>query len=64
MAKAGFDWLVVDMEHSPIGISAAEEMIRVVQLCGLPVLVRVGENNANLIKRVMDSGQAGSLCLW
>ncbi len=59
MAKAGFDWLVVDMEHSPIGISAAEEMIRVVQLCGLPVLVRVGENNANLIKRVMDSGASG-----
>ena len=34
MAKAGFDWLVVDMEHSPINISEAEEMIRVIQLCG------------------------------
>lgn len=59
MAKSGFDWLVIDMEHSPIGISEAEELIRVIHLCGLPALVRVGENNSNLIKRVMDSGASG-----
>ena len=59
MAKSGFDWLVIDMEHSPIGISETEELIRVIHLCGLPVLVRVGENNSNLIKRVMDSGASG-----
>jgi 2-dehydro-3-deoxyglucarate aldolase len=59
MARAGFDWLVVDMEHSSIGISMAEEMVRVIHLCGLPALVRVGENNANLIKRVMDCGASG-----
>ena len=59
IANAGFDWLVVDMEHSSIGIPAAEEMIRVIQLCGLPALVREGENNANLIKRVMDCGASG-----
>ena len=59
MAKAGNDWLVVDMEHSSIDISAAENIIRVIQLCGLPALVRVGENNANLIKRVMDCGASG-----
>jgi len=61
MAKSGFDWLVIDMEHSPIGISEAEELIRVIHLCGLPVLVRVGENNSNLIKRVMDSGASGTI---
>lgn len=59
MAKSGFDWLVIDMEHSPIEISKAEELIRVIHLCGLPVLVRVGENSSNLIKRVMDSGASG-----
>ncbi len=59
MARAGFDWLVVDMEHSPISMSEAEEMIRVIHLCGLPSMVRVGENNANIIKRVMDSGASG-----
>lgn len=59
MAKSGFDWLVVDMEHSPIGMSGAEELIRVINLCGLPAMVRVGENNPNLIKRVMDAGASG-----
>lgn len=59
MATAGFDWLVIDMEHSPIGISEAEEIIRVIHLCGIPALVRVGEINFNLIKRVMDSGASG-----
>lgn len=59
MAKSGFDWLVIDMEHSPIGISEAEELVRVIHLCGLPALVRVGENNSNLIKHVMDSGASG-----
>ena len=34
-------------------------MIRVIQLCGLPALVRVGANNPLLIKRVMDSGASG-----
>lgn len=59
MAMAGFDWLVIDTEHSPIGISEAEELIRVIQLCGIPGLVRVDENNPNSIKRVMDSGASG-----
>ena len=34
MAKAGFDWLAVDLEHSAITIAQAEELIRVVDLCG------------------------------
>ncbi|MBF0594185.1 MAG: 2,4-dihydroxyhept-2-ene-1,7-dioic acid aldolase [Candidatus Omnitrophica bacterium] len=59
MAACGFDWMVVDMEHSPIGIAQAEEMIRIVHLYGLPVLVRVGENSPNLIKRVLDCGASG-----
>lgn len=59
MAWSGFDWLVVDMEHSPIVLSQAQELIRVIHLCGLPSLVRVGENNANLLKRVMDAGASG-----
>jgi len=59
MAAAGFDWLVIDMEHSAIGISAAEHLIRVIQLSGLPALVRIGENDVTLIKRVMDAGASG-----
>jgi len=56
MAKAGFDWLAIDMEHSAITIERAAQLIQIIDLCHVPVLVRVGENNPNIIKRVMDSG--------
>jgi len=59
MAKAGFDWLTVEMEHSSITIRDAEELIRVIDLCGVVPLVRVGENNRTLIKRVLDAGAHG-----
>lgn len=59
MAKKGFDWLAIDMEHSAITLSEAQELIRVIELCGVSPLVRVGENNPILIKRVMDAGAHG-----
>ena len=59
MAKAGYDWLTIDMEHSAITIDIAQELIRVIELCGVTPLVRVGKNDANLIKRVMDAGAHG-----
>ena len=54
MATAGFDWLVVDLEHSAINIGQAEELIRTIDLKGTPALVRLSSNNAEQIKRVMD----------
>ncbi|MBU0568824.1 2,4-dihydroxyhept-2-ene-1,7-dioic acid aldolase [bacterium] len=59
MAKAGYDWLTVDMEHSAITLDQAQHLIQVIELCGIVPLVRVGENNPNLIKRVMDAGSHG-----
>lgn len=59
MAKAGFDWLTVDMEHSAITLHQAEQLIQVIELAGCVPLVRVGTNDANLIKRVMDAGAHG-----
>ena len=32
MASAGFDWLVVDLEHSAITLREAEDLIRVIDL--------------------------------
>lgn len=59
MAKAGFEWLVVDMEHSVITLDTAQQLIQVIEGCGVIPLVRVGENNPNMIKRVMDAGAHG-----
>ncbi len=59
LAPAGFDWLAVDMEHSSIDVSSLLTMIISIEHNGMVPLVRVGENNPNLIKRVMDAGAYG-----
>ena len=59
MARAGFEWLVVDMEHSVITLDTAQQPIQVIEGCGVTPLVRVGENNPTIIKRVMDAGAHG-----
>ncbi len=59
MANAGFDWLTVDMEHSALTIENAQQLIQIIELSGVTPLVRVGENNSTIIKRVMDAGAHG-----
>jgi len=59
MAKAGFDWLVIDLEHSVISIDVAGDLIRTIDLCGVSPLVRLTSNDPNQIKRVMDAGAHG-----
>lgn len=59
LAKAGYDWLVVDIEHSTISLEQAGELIRVIDLVGVPSLVRLTSNDLNQIKRVMDAGAHG-----
>lgn len=59
MAKAGFNWLTIDMEHSAITLNEALRIIQVIELSGCTPLVRVGENNPYLIKQAMDAGAHG-----
>lgn len=59
LAPAGFDWLTVDMEHSSIELNDLLTLLIGIEANGMVPLVRVGENDANLIKRVMDAGAYG-----
>lgn len=61
IAKAGFDWVVVDLEHSTMNIETAGELIRTIDLCGVASLIRLTSNDASQIKRVMDAGAHGIL---
>lgn len=58
-ARAGYDWLVVDLEHSVISIDVAGDLIRTIDLCGVTPLVRLTSNHPDQIKRVMDAGAHG-----
>ena len=59
MASAGFDWLVIDAEHSVIELSQIQTMVAVMEAKNCPVIVRLTSNDANQIKRVMDAGATG-----
>jgi len=59
LANAGFDWLVIDLEHTTISLEQAGELIRTIELAGVPSLVRLTSNDENQIKRVMDAGAQG-----
>jgi 2-keto-3-deoxy-L-rhamnonate aldolase RhmA len=59
MADAGFDWICVDMEHSVTDYAEAQLLIMAIQGKGVKAFVRVGENNARIIKRVLDAGADG-----
>ncbi len=59
MAAAGFTWLVIDMEHSAVTIDQAQCLMQVIKGSGVVPLVRVGENNAYLIKQALDAGAHG-----
>lgn len=59
MAAAGFDWLVIDMEHTAIDTWHMFQMVQVIDLHGVSPLVRVGANDPLLIKRALDSGAHG-----
>ena len=59
MALAGFEWLVVDIEHTSIDWTTAENLIRTIQSNGLKALVRVSKNEEVVIKRILDMGADG-----
>jgi 4-hydroxy-2-oxoheptanedioate aldolase len=59
MAKTGFEWLTVELEHTPITFETAAEMFAIVAASGCVPLVRVPINSVENIKRVLDTGAWG-----
>lgn len=59
MARVGFPWLTVDMEHSPIDISQAATLFGVIAEAGCVPLARVPRGTHENIKRVLDAGAHG-----
>lgn len=59
LANAGFDWLVIDIEHNPIDISMVQTLITTIQSKGVAAFVRVSKNEEVVIKHVLDAGADG-----
>ncbi|MFD3484833.1 HpcH/HpaI aldolase/citrate lyase family protein [Streptomyces sp. NPDC058665] len=61
LAHAGYDFVVVDMEHSPMTLEAAYRTTTVAHGLGTRVLVRVPDRGGSHIQRVLDMGVDGIL---
>jgi 4-hydroxy-2-oxoheptanedioate aldolase len=59
LAGAGFDFLIVDLEHGPIDVASAHAMIAATAGTPAVPLVRVPENLPWLAKPVLDAGAMG-----
>ncbi|MBA4032548.1 MAG: 2-dehydro-3-deoxyglucarate aldolase [Planctomyces sp.] len=59
MARSGFHWLTVDLEHSPIGWDSAGQLFGAVADAGAVCLARVPRGDHDYIKRVLDAGAHG-----
>ncbi len=59
LARLGFDWLTLDMEHAAIDWAQAAAIFAAVADAGCAPLVRVPEGDHYCIKRVLDAGAWG-----
>ncbi|MFD7924220.1 HpcH/HpaI aldolase/citrate lyase family protein [Streptomyces sp. NPDC059740] len=56
---AGVDFVLLDCEHGPSDVLELRRHITAAQVYGMPVLVRVGEQDPQLVLRALDHGAAG-----
>ncbi len=59
VGRCGYDYAMIDMEHSPATLDLALNMIRAVQLGGAKAIVRVPDKSPQWIGRLMDMGADG-----
>ena len=56
LAGCGFDWILIDAEHSPTDVADVIAQLRVLAGRGVSALVRPGWSDMVLIKRLLDAG--------
>ena len=56
---AGYDYIILDIEHGPNSLEALQNLIRAAQVSNIFPIVRVKENDNNCIGEVLDIGAAG-----
>ncbi|HME19403.1 MAG TPA: aldolase/citrate lyase family protein [Nitrososphaerales archaeon] len=62
LEAVGFDWLVFDTEHAPLGPEAVSRMVQAIDSSSVCPLVRVGAADQYLVKSAFDMGAHGVVC--
>jgi len=59
IGDAGYDWVVVDLEHGSIGVEVLPDLFRSLELGNTVPLARLAEGNEVDCKQVLDAGAGG-----
>jgi 2-keto-3-deoxy-L-rhamnonate aldolase RhmA len=57
--RAGFDFVIVDMEHAPLDIRDVLAHVRAADAVGISAIVRVADDTPAAVARLLDAGAAG-----
>ncbi|MEO0399335.1 MAG: aldolase/citrate lyase family protein [Pseudomonadota bacterium] len=55
-SASGFDWLLVDMEHTTLDLAAISHFVRALHGSDTALVVRPPQNDASMTKRLLDIG--------
>ena len=61
LASAGFDFVIIDMEHAPLGVDVVYRMLATAELAGLSALVRLRGHDSATANMFLDAGASGIL---
>lgn len=55
----GFDFAIIDLEHGPLSIETAQNLVRAAETAGITPVIRVSANEESKILRALDIGAQG-----
>ncbi|MCB5423792.1 2-dehydro-3-deoxyglucarate aldolase [Altererythrobacter sp. CC-YST694] len=61
LAHAGFEFVVIDMEHAPHALDRANELVFAAQSMGMAAVVRLPDHTGHAIQPLLDGGADGLL---
>lgn len=64
LSVMGFDWLLLDGEHGPLGLETMQVMMQAMRGDTCVPIIRVEWNDPVIIKRALDLGAGGVLIPW
>ena len=59
LGQAGYDWVVVDMEHGSVSVNQLPDLFRALELGGTLPLARIAESVPKECKQALDAGAGG-----
>ena len=62
LGVTGLDYVLIDMEHTPIDSGEAQSYISAADAAGITPIVRIPEISRGAVLKMLDAGAKGRIC--